>query len=660
MEDTVIVLDNTEDVQGKEFNYFARYLVQYAPKVQLIITSRVDLGFESPEIRKVSLKPLDSDSSARLLLRLLQESAGNSEVHGKKLVELCGGIPLLLIQCAFLLNDGFSPTVLIEELSTRPIRMLKTTGAYNILCRLFCKFPHSVIENLIRVSVFPSKFSGTDVRFLFDDQLELETAKIKLLKSSLLQKMKNGMVVLHPLVRDFCRTERKFLKMEDVGQEAEHKFNHHYFEQLRRLSKVFITKDSALDAISMFRNEKANIMEAFKNCLQGKSSAGFCIDVANSSEVLDFLAQVLSPPIECTNLYQKCCEIARDSGDQKRLADSLNSLGFLRLRDVAHIKVDRDAVEMFHQAYDIRMTLPEEQQKCETPAHTICKLGLCYSLQGEEEKGRELIQKGIDVGKSLGVPLYVAAGYCDLAITYREYGDHKKAIDIWSKETLPVYKGDLGDHPWTASTLRYMAGSYKALADGNSEPENVELALMYSRRALELQIKLLGVHQDTAHSHVDISELLVIKREFKEALDELEKALEIQREVLGEQHESTMNTGKKMMEIWSIVESNQLKSERAFPCVSYRPRVDSEPVTADSTQVGASEVVITPPTPQAVIREVPLTSSQPQTEVPTDAGGDHVNGGGSSSSQNVLSAIDVKHFLPVDDERIGFNGYSIS
>jgi len=63
-------------------------------------------------------------------------------------------------------------------------------------------------------------------------------------------------------------------------------------------------------------------------------------------------------------------------------------------------------------------------------------------------------------------------------------------------------------------------------------------------------------------------------------------------------------------------------------------------------------VVVTPPKPQAVFREVPLTSSQPQTEVPTDAGGDHVNAGGSFSSQSVLSAIDVKHFHPVDDEKI--------
>ena len=134
-------------------------------------------------------------------------------------------------------------------------------------------------------------------------------------------------------------------------------------------------------------------------------------------------------------------------------------------------------------------------------------------------------------------------------------GDHRKAIDIWKEETLPVYKGELGDHPWTASILRYMAGSYKALADGTSEPGNVELAIMYSREALELRIKLLGVHQDTARSHVDLSDLLVMKKEFKEALTELEKALEIQKDVLGEQHESTMDTLAKRMKIFSVVGS---------------------------------------------------------------------------------------------------------
>jgi len=141
--------------------------------------------------------------------------------------------------------------------------------------------------------------------------------------------------------------------------------------------------------------------------------------------------------------------------------------------------------------------------------------------------------------------------------TYRECGDHQKAIDIWKEETLPVYRDQLGDHPWTASILRYMASSYKALAVGTSESEYVELAVIYSRQALDLRVKLLGVHEDTARSHVDLSDLLVIKKEFKEALDELENALEIQRDVLGEQHKSTRDTLRKKMEILSKMETSK-------------------------------------------------------------------------------------------------------
>jgi len=385
-EDTVIVLDNTEDIQGEEFDDFTEYLVKCAPKLQLILTSREDVGFTSPGVHKVSLNPLDPDSSARLLLRLLLESVANSEEHTKKLGELCGGIPLLLVHCACLLNHRFSPAVLAEELRDNPIRLLKANAkyVYNELGRFLSKSAENVIGNLVRLSVFPSAFSGKDIRFLFNDQLETETVKTNMVKCSLLQKMNNGAVILHPLVRDYCRAERKFLKMEDVGEEAQHKFNRHYLERLRRLSEQFISKDSALDAISAFRYEKANIMEAFTNCLQEKSSADdklFGIDVANTTEVLDFLAKVLSPPAECTKLYQKCHDLARDSGDQKRLADSLNSLGFRRLCDVAHRRGDRGTLQIFQQAYNIRVTLPEEQQKCETHAHIICKLGLCYSLQ---------------------------------------------------------------------------------------------------------------------------------------------------------------------------------------------------------------------------------------------------------------------------------------
>ena len=137
----------------------------------------------------------------------------------------------------------------------------------------------------------------------------------------------------------------------------------------------------------------------------------------------------------------------------------------------------------------------------------------------------------------------------------RKSGDHEQAIRIWQTETLPVYKDELGDHPWTASILRYIAGSYMCLAKSESADSGIaDQAEMYSREALELRIKLLREHQDTARSHVDLSDILIIKKDFKSAMEQLEKAIEIQKDVLGEEHETTKKTLKQLREVQSVVE----------------------------------------------------------------------------------------------------------
>ena len=132
---------------------------------------------------------------------------------------------------------------------------------------------------------------------------------------------------------------------------------------------------------------------------------------------------------------------------------------------------------------------------------------------------------------------------------HRESGDHKQAIHIWQTETLPVYKDVLGDHPWTASILRYIASSYRCLAKSESaDSETADQAEMYSREALDSQTRLLGELQDTARSHVELSNSLIIK-----AMKQLEKGTKIQKEVLGEEHETTKETLRKLREIQSMV-----------------------------------------------------------------------------------------------------------
>ena len=139
--------------------------------------------------------------------------------------------------------------------------------------------------------------------------------------------------------------------------------------------------------------------------------------------------------------------------------------------------------------------------------------------------------------------------------TYRACGDHRQAIHIWKTETLPVYKDELGDHPWTASILRYIASSYRCLAKSESADSGMaDVAEMYSREALQLRIKLLREHQDTARSHVDLSDVLIIKKDFKSAMEQLQKAMKIQKDVLGEEHETTKKTLMQLKEIQSKVE----------------------------------------------------------------------------------------------------------
>lgn len=131
-------------------------------------------------------------------------------------------------------------------------------------------------------------------------------------------------------------------------------------------------------------------------------------------------------------------------------------------------------------------------------------------------------------------------------------GDHQKAIDVWEKKTLPIYQDELGEHPWTASILHFIARSYMALAKAK-----VDGAVKNSRKALALREKLLGFHQDTARSHILLSDALVeLQNDFESALKELEKAFEIQKEVLGENHSSTKDTQAKMMRIESMQDSN--------------------------------------------------------------------------------------------------------
>ena len=82
------------------------------------------------------------------------------------------------------------------------------------------------------------------------------------------------------------------------------------------------------------------------------------------------------------------------------------------------------------------------------------------------------------------------------------------AIETRRLSVLPDYESILGDHPFVATTLSWIANSYHALGDYDN-------AIKFTQRALEIRERLLGDHQETARSFYDLGVALSAKEEYE-------------------------------------------------------------------------------------------------------------------------------------------------
>ena len=105
--------------------------------------------------------------------------------------------------------------------------------------------------------------------------------------------------------------------------------------------------------------------------------------------------------------------------------------------------------------------------------------------------------------------------------------NHEQAIEVREEQTLPIYRRTLGDHPFTATILNNLSNNYYALRKYND-------AEQYSKEALEIRLKLLKDHRDTAKSFFDLAMVHKMKEEFGPAKDCLERCEAMQKKILDE------------------------------------------------------------------------------------------------------------------------------
>ena len=104
-------------------------------------------------------------------------------------------------------------------------------------------------------------------------------------------------------------------------------------------------------------------------------------------------------------------------------------------------------------------------------------------------------------------------------------GEHQEAIVVRERQTLPIYREQLGYHPFTATILNNLSNNYYALGE-------YDKAKRYSEEALRMRRDLLKDHRDTAKSLFDLGMVHKERQEFQEARDCFEMSMEMQKKVL--------------------------------------------------------------------------------------------------------------------------------
>ena len=103
-------------------------------------------------------------------------------------------------------------------------------------------------------------------------------------------------------------------------------------------------------------------------------------------------------------------------------------------------------------------------------------------------------------------------------------GHHREAIAVREHQTLPIYREQLGDHPFTATILNNLSNNYHAL-------HQYDKAKQYSDEALKMRLELLKDHRDTAKSLFDLGMVHKEKGDLQRAKECFERSQAMQKKV---------------------------------------------------------------------------------------------------------------------------------
>ena len=302
-------------------------------KICLVLTSTEinDFSVCFP-IDIIKLLPLSETESSELFK---ERDMTLDEDTIKKLVVICGGIPLIICTVLSILRirnphnftrrlSTCTPRELLQELSPDYLQRENRIDLCLEVC--FHRLSEENQEVLTKLSTFPHRFTQEQFYAVFSqpktDHKKLEMCLNCLKHTSLLRFEKESCYFcIHPFIRKFCSVHN-----QSTHKQAKLTFIRHYSDVVIALSKKFLSRESKC-AIDEYRSERENIKEATGWCEVEhhdlpSEATDYCIDAFIKAAV--FLAKVMRRQ-EFESLFCKLSQNYRH--DSKRHSACLTAVG---------------------------------------------------------------------------------------------------------------------------------------------------------------------------------------------------------------------------------------------------------------------------------------------------------------------------------------------
>ncbi|XP_068739696.1 uncharacterized protein [Montipora capricornis] len=525
-----------------------------ARNVKLLVTSSRIVCFPQIWGKTMTLNPFSSEESFELLKKAPGDRLITVETSNQ-LHETCNGIPLVLHT---FMSSAANLVDLVDYMSSSPPeKKMQTFERMNTVpqdqiseCLNYCFSrlrPHEQ-HTLLSVALLRGWFTPLKAAKAFcsatSSELGIIGHVVELGNCSLLQQNKFGETWRYTflsIIREYCKlkaaTEERF---REVLSCARNLLVDHLISFLKDTSKKFLSKDAVESAIEDFAWEKENVIQLVEWIDSGEVDAERvtkCIDAFNMAGEL--LAKMMANSTfekVYKSLEQKCEEI----GDQRRLGECLTSLGIKEIFNCTCTAGLCDKAIARAQPYLERANKIQSDlgiNRGNSRAQCLAKLGRCLAKSNDtRERGRALIEDAILIRRNaLRTPdeeeggknvchVMLGATFNDKAVALSLENHHEQAVEIRENDVLPIYRERLGDHPFTATILNNLSNNYRDLG-------KIEAAEQYVREALEIRLKLLGVHRDTAKSLFDLGMVLKEKRDFQQAKTYLKRCKEMQEKL---------------------------------------------------------------------------------------------------------------------------------